>query len=354
MHSSIQPVIAVDIMGSDRGPGEIMEGARQALHNRDDFSLILVGNEDFIASSLRGWKFRHLRERIRVHPAVGVISMDERPMGALRQKDASMARLVELVKLGTADGALTCGNTGALVALGTVRLRPMRHLERPTLATVIPAVDRHFVLLDVGANPSPTPRQMVHNALLGDYYSQTALKNSKPRVGLLSIGTEEGKGNGLVHQTHEMLKNLGGIIHYVGLIEGFQMFQDPPDVVVCDGFVGNVLLKTMESLAKTLKGFIAKELMRNPMRIFGCLFASGALRTIRRKLSTEKYGGAPLLGLNGSLFKAHGASTCREICNAILIAGRLLREGREDQLRERIERSNAILFPSNGQKILEN
>jgi glycerol-3-phosphate acyltransferase PlsX len=221
----------------------------------------------------------------------------------------------------------------------------MEHLERPTLATIIPAIDRHFVLLDVGANPNPTPRQLVHKALLGVHYSSVALKNPRPRVGLLSIGTEEGKGNELVQRTHEMLKVLGenDIIPYGGLIEGFQLFQEGVDVVVCDGFVGNVLLKSMESIAKRLKIFLRRELFRNPLRTFGSLFLAGALGNIRRKLSAEKYGGAPLLGLNGPLFKAHGSSNRREICHAILIAQRFLRAGHREELRKRIARADEIL-----------
>ncbi|MDR3117073.1 MAG: phosphate acyltransferase PlsX [Puniceicoccales bacterium] len=339
------PVVAVDVMGSDRGPQETFEGILLALRRcrEANFSLILVGNRELMANLLAGKRFRPFRDRIRLHHAAAVIAMDESPMRAMRQRESSMGQAIDLVREGEAGGALTCGNTGALVAIGTIRLRPMPQLERPALATVIPGIDRHFVLLDVGANPSPTPRQLVHNAILGAHYNRVALQNPSPRVGLLSIGTEEGKGNGLVQQTHEMLKKLGGIIRYEGLVEGFQLFQDPPDVVVCDGFVGNVLLKTMESLARRLKGFIGKELFRNPLRIFGCLFAAGALRTIRKKLSAEAYGGAPLLGLNGSLFKAHGSSDRDEICRAILMAERFLRESCCDRLRDQILRSHTLL-----------
>ncbi|MDR3316893.1 MAG: phosphate acyltransferase PlsX [Puniceicoccales bacterium] len=359
MQNSQQPVLAVDVMGSDKGPDEILEGIYLALKTPTSlgYSVILVGDESVIRPALGHRRFRPLLPRVEIFHAGEVIAMEESPTKVLRQKkDASMARAVELVRDGKADGALSCGNTGALVALGTIKLRPMDHLERPTLATILPTIGRHFVLLDVGANPEPTARQLVHNALLGAHYSRVALKTPSPRVGLLSIGTEEGKGNGLVQRTHEMLKELGGIVDYAGLIEGFQLFQEGTngvDVVVCDGFVGNVLLKSIESLAKRLKGFLRKELLRNPLRIFGCLFLGGALRTVRRELSGEKYGGAPLLGLNGALFKAHGASNRREICHAILIAQRFLRSGHRDELRNLIARTNEILSMPDGAGGLE-
>jgi glycerol-3-phosphate acyltransferase PlsX len=349
MDFSREPILAVDVMGSDAGPQEILEGVLRALGTPTSvgFGVVLVGDERLIQSFLAQRRCQPFLPRIDVLHAGEVIAMDESPTKVLRQKkDASMARAVDLVKEGRADGALTCGNTGALVSLGTIKLRPMKHLERPTLATIIPAIDRHFVLLDVGANPEPTPRQLVHNALLGEHYSRIALKVSAPRVGLLSIGTEEGKGNDLVQQTHELLKSLGGIINYRGLIEGFQLFQemaDSSDVVVCDGFVGNVLLKSMESIAKRLKSFLRKELLRNPLRIFGSLFMGGVLREVREKLSAERYGGAPLLGLNGALFKAHGASNRREIRHAVLIAQRFLRAGHWDELRQQIALADEIL-----------
>jgi glycerol-3-phosphate acyltransferase PlsX len=342
----VSPTLAVDVMGADRGPREILEGIRLALRHSSpqEIHIIAVGDESQIRPVLSQWSWRPWRNRVEVFPAKEVIAMDESPTRALRQKkDASMARAMDLVKEGKANGALSCGNTGALVALGTVKLRPMEHLERPALASIIPAIDRHFVLLDVGANPAPSSNQMVHNAILGAHYSRVALDNPHPRVGLLSIGTEEGKGNGLVQETHGKLKRLQGILDYRGLMEGFQLFQDGVDVVVCDGFVGNILLKSMESIAKVLKAFIRRELLKNPIRIFGCFFVGGAIGTIRRKLSAEKYGGAPLLGLNGAIFKGHGSSGRREICHAICIAQRYLQTGQRDELACHVARANEIL-----------
>lgn len=321
--------IAVDVMGSDMGPLELLEGVFLALRTGEpnNFRLIVVGDEQIVRPVLMQRRFRPFEDRLDFQHAGEVIAMDEKPMQCLRQKkDASMARAVELVKAGKADGALSCGNTGCLVALSTIQLRPLSPAGRPALATIIPAIDHNFILLDAGANPIPLPIHLTQSALLGSHYCRIALGIASPRVGLLSIGTEEGKGNEVVQKTHEALKNVRHLINYVGLIEGFQLFENQVDVVVCDGFVGNILLKSLESIAKKLKGFLRRELFKNPFRIFGCLFASGALRTIRKKLSAEKYGGAPLLGLNGSVFKAHGSSNRQAICHAILIANRFSRE----------------------------
>jgi glycerol-3-phosphate acyltransferase PlsX len=360
MQSNRQPVLAIDVMGSDRGPVEILEGVRLALCTRTaaKFRAILVGDGETIRSALAQRRFKSILPRVEIFHSAEVIGMEESPTKALRQKkDASMAQAIELVKDGRAAGALSCGNTGALVALGTIRLRPLEGLERPALATVIPAIDRHFVLLDVGANPVPSPKQLVQSAILGAHYSSVALKTPSPRIGLLSIGTEEGKGNDLVRQAHESLKMLASkqIVNYSGLIEGFQFFQEGGggiDVVVCDGFVGNVLLKVMESIAKRLKNFLRKELLRNPIRAFGCLFLGGAMRTVREKLSSERYGGAPLMGLKGALFKAHGGSNSSEIRHAVLIAQRFLRAGMGEELQRQVLQAEEVLQQS-GEKQLE-
>lgn len=346
MDSAAQNILAVDVMGSDLGPEELLEGVLLALREKTEhpFKLLLVGDEAVIGPILRQRRFQKLRESWQIIHADEVISMEEKPMQALRKKkDASMARAIELVKNGKANGALSCGNTGCLVAFSTILLRPLTQLGRPSLATIIPAIDHRFILLDVGANPEPTPLHLVHNALLGAHYCHVALQIRSPRIGLLSIGTEEGKGNEIIQRTHEVLKKLSSIVNYVGLIEGFQLFENQVDVVVCDGFVGNILLKSMESMARTVKSFLRKELFKNPLRALGSLLAFGAMRTIRKKLSTEKYGGAPLLGLNGSIFKAHGSSSRGAIKHAILIANRFCRGNSPVDLLKQMDFANEVI-----------
>jgi glycerol-3-phosphate acyltransferase PlsX len=346
MRTAGQVVLAVDAMGSDRGADEVLEGTYRFFRRSgcDSVRIIAIGDREVLDPIVAGRRFAPFRSLLTVFHAGEVIGMDESPTKAIRQKkDSSMVRAIELVQKGEADAVLSCGNTGALVALGTIRLRPMAHLERPALGAVIPAPESRFVLLDVGANPAPTVRQMVKNALLGSHYCRTAMGLPSPRVGLLSIGTEEGKGNELVQETHENLKALAGIIRYVGLVEGFQLFSGDVDVVICDGFVGNVLLKSMEGIAGQLKAYIKKELLKNLLRIFGCLFLSRAIRNIGNKLNTKQYGGAPLLGLTKPVFKAHGSSDREAIEHAITIAARFARGESSNQLERDIARAEEVL-----------
>ncbi|MDR1437536.1 MAG: phosphate acyltransferase PlsX [Puniceicoccales bacterium] len=352
MQNDRQVVVAVDAMGSDLGPREVMEGVRRFLGRRDSkgVAVVAVGDGAILGPMVESPCFSKFSERLSLHHAGEIIAMDESPTWAIRhKKDASMARAVELVCTGAADAVLSCGNTGALVALGTIRIRPMDYLERPALGAVIPAFESHFILLDVGANPTPTARQLVKNAILGSHYCRMAMGIELPRVGLLSIGTEDGKGTESVQVAHDELKKITDFINYVGLVEGFQLFSNEVDVVVCDGFVGNVLLKAMESIAKQLKSYFKKELFKNPLRILGCLFLRGAIGDIRGKLRTDKYGGAPLLGLNKPVFKAHGSSDCRAIEHAIAIAARFVREENMQNLRESIEKAEEFLSTSSQQ-----
>ncbi|MDR2812816.1 MAG: phosphate acyltransferase, partial [Puniceicoccales bacterium] len=230
-------VIAVDVMGADLGPGEIIDGVIDALADREDYRVILVGDRDVIQGYLEAQvRFDHSRVEI-VH-ASEVIGMEEKPLQAFRmKKDASVIRAIELVQSGKADAMLSCGNTGSLMAGSTLKLRPMEGVERPALATIIPTLNKYIVLLDVGANPNTTPLQMMHNAILGSDYGARVLGIEKPRVGLLTIGTEEGKGNETTLMAHEILKKMTDLVNYIGLIEGFQIFEGGVDVVVCDGFV---------------------------------------------------------------------------------------------------------------------
>ncbi len=205
--------------------------------------------------------------------------MEDKPLVALkRKKDSSMVRAIELVKAGEANVVVSCGNTGALMACGTLRLRTMEGVARPALAAVVPREGGHFVLIDAGANPEPKPEHLVHNSILGSHYCRVMLGIHSPRVGLMSIGTEDGKGNSLITETNELLKRIDGIIRYAGPIEGFQVFAEHVDVVVCDGFVGNIMLKSWESLEKFIRGMLREELGANPMRAHGRPALQGRVR----------------------------------------------------------------------------
>ncbi|MDR2371902.1 MAG: phosphate acyltransferase PlsX [Puniceicoccales bacterium] len=313
-------VIAVDVMGADLGPGEIIKGVVDALCDGGDYRVILVGDRDIIRENLER-QYGGDCSRLEIIHTSEVISMEEKPLQAFRtKKDASVVRAIELVQSGRASALLSCGNTGSLMAGSTLKLRPMEGVERPALATVMPTLNNYIVLLDVGANPNTTPLQMMHNAILGGDYCTRVLGIEKPRIGLLTIGTEEGKGNEVTLMAHEVLKKISDLIHYVGLIEGFQIFRGEVDVVVCDGFVGNILLKTLESLIVQLKAYIKEEFMKNPLRMLGAVLSKGVFAALRERLNPETYGAASLLGLNGVVLKSHGSSTHRAIRSAMKVA----------------------------------
>ena len=221
-----------------------------------------------------------------------------------------MVRAIELVKSGEANVVVSCGNTGALMACGTLRLRTMEGVARPALAAVVPREGGHFVLIDAGANPEPKPEHLVHNAILGSHYCRVMLGIPSPRVGLMSIGTEDGKGNSLITETNDLLKRIDGIIKYSGPIEGFQVFTEHVDVVVCDGFVGNVLLKFYETVAPTIIRMVVKASGADPEAILRAL----------PQLDADSAGGAPLLGVRGVSIISHGKSNAKAIKNAIGVA----------------------------------
>lgn len=263
--------------------------------------------------------------------------MEDKPVEGLRKKkDCSLLKAVELVKNGEADAVISLGNTGGLVAASTIRLRPLKGIDRPAIATIIPTQENEFVLLDSGANPECKPIHLVHFALMGSIYSRIVLGCNNPRVGILSNGTEENKGNELTQETLRLCRQLS--LNFIGYVEGHDLFHNKVDVVVCDGFVGNIVLKTLESFAKGLMGWLKTELTSNPKRKLGAMLARNGLRTIARKMDPDARGGAPLLGLNGHVMKAHGSARERAIMNAI----RVTTETVENRLNEVIEKEVAL------------
>jgi phosphate acyltransferase len=273
-----------------------------------------------------------------------VITMEDKPLKALKtKKDASMVRAIELVKSGEARVAVSCGNTGALMAGATLRLRTMNGVSRPALGAVIPREGGHFILIDVGANPDARPEHIVHNAILGANYARVILGIKSPRVGLLTIGTEEGKGNALIAETHEQLRKIGSVINYHGPLEGFQVFRDEVDVVVCDGFVGNTLLKTWESLAKFITGMLRTELKKNPIRMLGATLAKGAFDALKDRMNPDRYAGAPLLGVKGNILKTHGSSTRYAWANAIRAAQKIIQQDLYQSMEQDIAKANELM-----------
>jgi glycerol-3-phosphate acyltransferase PlsX len=304
-------------MGGDHGCAVVVEGVRRALEADQKIStLFLVGDQAEIESALGATGCHDLRVQI-VH-ASEVVTMDDRPVTALRKKrDSSIGRGAELVHDGQADAVVSLGNTGGIFAAATFKLGRISGVERGCIATIIPRQENEFVLLDAGANIECKPLHLAQFAVMGNVYSREVLGRKKPRVGILSIGTEDSKGNELTLGAFKLCKQLD--LNFIGNVEGHDLFKDHVDVVVCDGFVGNIVLKTCESLAVGMISMLKRELMRNPKRQLGALLAKNAFHAIRRRMDPEVYGGAPLLGFNGMVFKAHGSARERAIASALRV-----------------------------------
>jgi glycerol-3-phosphate acyltransferase PlsX len=310
--------IAVDVMGGDHGCGVVIEGAMRALETGKQITaLFLVGDRSDIHAALPHRGFRD--HRVRVIHASEVLTMDDKPATAVRRKkDCSIVRAVELVREGQADAVVSLGNTGGIFAAATFKLGRIAGVARGGIATIIPRAEGESVLLDSGANIECKPLHLAHYAIMGSIYSREILHRPKPRVGILSVGTEDTKGNDLTLQAFQLCKQLD--LNFIGNVEGHDLFKDRVDVVVCDGFVGNIVLKTCEGLALAMFSLLKHELTANPRRKLGALLARNAFRALRRRMDPEGSGGAPLLGFNGAVMKAHGSARERSIANAIRVA----------------------------------
>ncbi len=331
-------------MGGDLGPSEVVAAVKLALHQYASlYPITLVGDENILGPLLREAGLSR-SPRLSIHHASEVITMDDKPLHALkRKKDSSMVRAIELVKAREAGVVVSCGNTGALMAGGTLKLRMMEGVARPALAAICPRQGGHFVLIDAGANPEANAEHLVHNAILGSHYCRVMLGVAQPRVGLMNIGTEEGKGNSLITETNDLLRRLGPLINYSGPIEGFHVFAQHVDVVVCDGFVGNIMLKSWESLVKFFSTMLKEELQANAMRATGALLSKGAFNALKERMNPERYGGAPLLGLNGHILKAHGSSNRRAIKSAIAGAHEVVKADMNQHAGDDVARANELL-----------
>ncbi|PXA02965.1 phosphate acyltransferase PlsX [Coraliomargarita sinensis] len=337
--------IAVDTMGGDLGPTEFIRGLLYATEElKLDCNFTLVGKGRLLERLLKVRKLHVDPSTIQIHHAAEVIGMHEKPVQALKKKkDSSMLQAIGLVKDGKADAMVSCGNTGALMAGGTLRLRPLEGVDRPALGIIIPSRKKPCVLIDVGANPESDATNLLHNAVLGSNYAKAALGIEKPRVALLTIGTEEGKGNSLINKTHTMMQKLDDIIDYAGPIEGFQIFDGNVDVIVCDGFVGNVVLKSSEALFGFVGSTIKEELVRNPKRMIGAALSKSAFRDMKIRLSPDQHAGAPLLGIKGNILKTHGSSNYIAIANALRIASQVVKHDMIDTIHAEINQANRLV-----------
>src|SRR5438045_2035089 len=263
--------------------------------------------------------------------------MSDRAWSAVRRKkDSSVSRAFDLVKHGQADAVLTAGHTAPAVSAGTIKLRTLPGIDRPGIAAVLPTETNVFVLIDAGANIDARPEHLLQYAFMGSVYSRHVLHYKNPTVGLISLGEEDVKGNELTKEVFAMLKRSS--LNFVGNIEGRHLFENPVEVVVCDGFVGNVILKTCESIAVAIFKWLKHELMRSPKRKIGAYLAKNAFLEIKDKTNYEEYGGSPLLGVNGICIIAHGASTPLAVKNAIRVAAESIEQQVNPHIVEEIRR----------------
>jgi len=310
--------IALDAMGGDFSPQNPVAGAVQALRDFPDVEIIFVGDEARVRSELLKHPTAGLEPRISFHQASQVVDMSDNGLDSVRRKkDSSVSRAVDLVKNGEADAVVSAGHTGALVAAATIKLRTLPGIDRAGLGVLIPAEGGVFLLIDGGANIDPAPEHIVGFAVMGSVYYRAIFGEARARVGLLNIGSEPGKGTEFCVECHQLLGSAP--IDFVGNIEGHGIFKKPAEVVVTDGFTGNIFLKSIEGLAKSMVGWIA-------------LLSKGAFTAVKNRTSTDEYGGTPLLGVNGICIKAHGNSSPRALRNAI----RAARSAVEAQINTRI------------------
>jgi len=335
--------IALDAMGGDFGPPNLVAGAALALREYPRISkLFLVGDTAQIEAELR--KLGCNDSRIEVVHSTQVVDMSDRAWSAVRRKkDSSVSRAVDLVKHGQANAIVSAGHTGAAVAASMVKLRTLPGIYRPGIAAVLPTETNVFVLMDAGANIDARPEHLLQYAFMGSVYSSHVLGYKNPTVGLISLGEEDVKGNEMTKEVFKMLKKSS--LNFVGNIEGRHLFEDPVEVVVCDGFVGNVILKTCESISVAIFQWLKHELSRTPMRKVGAFLARESFRTIKDKTNYEEYGGSPLLGVNGICIIAHGSSTPLAVKNALRVAAESIEHQVNPHIIEEVQRYHEATAP---------
>jgi glycerol-3-phosphate acyltransferase PlsX len=310
--------VAVDAMGGDHGPEVIVEGALAACQEAD-CDVILVGKEGKVRRLIREMGMPERRPR--VVNAEQSVGMDENPKASLRKTNSSISIAAELVKKGEADAFVSMGNTGACLAATVLKWRPLPGVSRPALAQVMPVPGHPVLLLDVGANVDCRTRHLVDFAIMGSIYAQEIFGRPKPRIGVLSIGEEEIKGNELTLGVLKELRKTS--LNLLGNAEGRDVFSGKFDVIVCDGFVGNVVLKFGEALAKMIMDHLKGEISKNVLTSLAGLAIAPQLRQFKRQVAPDEFGGAPLLGINGVAIIGHGSSGPRAVTNAIMMAGRV-------------------------------
>jgi phosphate acyltransferase len=326
--------VAVDCMGGDHGPHVTVPAAIDFIRENPETDIVLVGLADVIHAELKHLKVEP-GPRLRVHPATEVVTMDEAPAVALRGKrDSSMRVAINLVKSGEAHAAVSAGNTGALMAISRFVLKTLPGIDRPAICTVMPTIKGHTYMLDLGANVDCAPEHLLQFAIMGSVLVSSVEGRDRPSIGLLNIGEEDIKGNEVVKQAAELLRASG--LNFYGNVEGTDIYRGTTDVVVADGFVGNVALKASEGLAQMMSVFLRREFKRNLLTRAAALVAMPVLNAFKRRVDHREYNGASLLGLRGVVIKSHGSADRFAFRRAIERGAKEVRAGMLRHLAERL------------------
>lgn len=328
--------IALDAMGGDNAPEVTVAGALRAAREFP-IDILLIGPREVIEQSLSHYPNRP--SNISIVHAPEVIGMDESPTASIRKKrDSSITVGVEMLKHREVEAFVSAGNTGAVVAASTLLVGLLQGVERPGIAILLPGIKGDTLLIDVGANIDPKPIHLLQYALMGEAYARCILEKARPTVGLLNVGEEQTKGTDFIKETYTMLESSG--VNFVGNVEGHDIFSGEFNVIVCDGFAGNVALKTAESLAHAIKVLLKRSLLKSPITRLGAWLARDAFLQLRREVDYAERGGAPLLGVDGVSIIAHGASSAKAIKNAIRVGYESVRH---DLNRHMIEAVNSYV-----------
>jgi phosphate acyltransferase len=330
--------IAVDAMGGDFGPAVVVEGAVAACREMG-FASVLVGDKVAVEREIARLNAQDLP--ITVRHASQVVGMGEAPSQALRRKrDSSLRVAAELVREGECEALVSAGNTGAAMAIGMHVMGVLAGVDRPAIAAALPSLAGYTVLIDAGANVDPKPRHLFQFAVMGHVYSRDIIGKDHPRVGILSVGEEEGKGNELTRDAFEELR--GSSLNFIGNVEGRDIYNGRCDVVVTDGFTGNVCLKVSESLAEMLTAMIREELGRDVLSMAGAALSKRAFQRMKKRVDYTEMGGAPLLGINGASIICHGASPVKAIKNGVRVAAEWVRNHVNEHIKTALE-AEAVL-----------
>ncbi len=325
--------IAVDAMGGDNAPEAVVKGSIEAAREYEDIELILTGPEDRIKGLMPA--DRSLRERLEIIDCQQVINMDEKPAKALRRKDdTSIGRAADLLHNEKAEALVSAGSTGASLAAGILKVGRIRGIKRPAIATLFPTKKEPSLILDMGANANCQPEYLPQYAIMGDIYARNILGRDNPRLGLMNVGEEKGKGHKMIDRAYELIEEDDRINNFAGNIEGRDIFTGEYDVILCDGFVGNVILKTVEGLGDFMFDLLKDALTGDMRSKLGAFLAKHSLKEMKDEVDYRQYGGAPMLGLKGIVIISHGSSDATAIKNAVRVA----RETAEQNIVEIIAR----------------